>query len=141
MVVTFLSLAGHHTLLKDPVGDKTLDVAYDGRPVVVGASALELARMRAVASVDLGEGFAALDCPVGIFVPPRVPRTSSCPLWTRRSRFSCCTLLTCVVEVADVAGIIYVAHIANGFPLIVPRWYRLASHNYVAREELGSLLK
>ena len=95
MLATLLSSAGNHALLKGPVGDETLDLVYGGVCVVVGAVALKLAGMRAIAAAGRGEGFAALDKPVGVLVPPCGQRTSRGTLWKRWSRFSCCTLLTC----------------------------------------------
>lgn len=61
MLATLLSSAGNHALLKGPVGDETLDLVYGGVCVVVGAVALKLAGMRAIAAAGRGEGFAALE--------------------------------------------------------------------------------
>lgn len=110
MLATLLSSAGNHALLKGPVGDETLDLVYGGVCVVVGAVALKLAGMRAIAAAGRGEGFAALDKPVGALCLPAANALRGGRFGNTGHDFHAVLFLHVHVEVAAVTGIIYVEH-------------------------------
>lgn len=110
MLATLLSSAGNHALLKGPVGDETLDLVYGGVCVVVGAVALKLAGMRAIAAAGRGEGFAALDKPVGALCLPAANALRGGRFGNTGHDFHAVLSLHVHVEVAAVTGIIYVEH-------------------------------